>query len=168
VLPYNSRLVLRDNYGKAELDTLFRTATSFRFGSNAYSFNNKKNAAVAQLFTNWNNGANNELFLGYTTIRDFRPPDASFPSITVNNGCHGYADRGRRIELAGQFARPGHFRGHGQLHAPGWRKASREHRHAQRVLQDRQPVRAQLAGVIHLRQPRFSRGGQFRTPTRSA
>ena len=89
VLPYNSRLVLRDNYGKAELDTLFRTATSFRFGSNAYSFNNKKNAAVAQLFTNWNNGSNNELFLGYTTIRDFRPPDAGFPSNTVNTGITG-------------------------------------------------------------------------------
>ncbi|HEV7703883.1 MAG TPA: TonB-dependent receptor [Gemmatimonadaceae bacterium] len=89
VLPYNSRLVIRDNYGKAELDTLFRTSTSFRFGSNAYSFNNKKNAAVAQLFTNWNNGANNELFLGYTTIRDNRPPDADYPSITVNTGITG-------------------------------------------------------------------------------
>ena len=89
MLPYNSRLVLRDNYGKAELDTLFRTATSFRFGSNAYSFNNKKNAAVAQLFTNWNNGSNNELFLGYTTIRDIRPPDAGYPSITVNTGITG-------------------------------------------------------------------------------
>jgi carboxypeptidase family protein/TonB-dependent receptor-like protein len=89
VLPYNSRLVLRDNYGKAELDTLYRTSTSFRFGSNAYSFNNKKNAAVAQLFTNWNNGANNELFLGYTSIRDFRPPNANFPSITVNTGITG-------------------------------------------------------------------------------
>ncbi|MBA2684848.1 MAG: TonB-dependent receptor [Gemmatimonadaceae bacterium] len=89
VLPYNSRLVIRDNYGKAELDTLFRLPTSFRFGSNAYSFNNKKNAAVAQLFTNWNNGANNELFLGYTTIRDFRPPNADYPSITVNTGITG-------------------------------------------------------------------------------
>ena len=89
VLPYNSRLVLRDNYGKAELDTLFRTSTQYRFGSNAYSFNNKKNAAVAQLFTNWNNGANNELFLGYTTIRDVRPPNADFPSITVNTGITG-------------------------------------------------------------------------------
>ena len=89
VLPYNSRLVLRDNYGKAELDTLFRTPTSFRFNSNAYSFHNKKNAAVAQLFTNWNNGSNNELFLGYTTIRDVRPPNADYPSITVNTGITG-------------------------------------------------------------------------------
>jgi hypothetical protein len=89
VLPYNSRLVLRDNYGKAELDTLFRTSTQYRFGSNAYSFNNKKNAAVAQLFTNWNSGANNELFLGYTTIRDVRPPNANYPSITVNTGITG-------------------------------------------------------------------------------
>ena len=89
VLPYNSRLVIRDNYGKAELDTLFRLSTSFRFGSNAYSFNNKKNAAVAQLFTNWNNGSNNELFFGYTTIRDFRPPNSAFPSITVNTGITG-------------------------------------------------------------------------------
>jgi Carboxypeptidase regulatory-like domain len=89
VLPYNSRLVLRDNYGKAELDTLFRTPTSFRFNSNAYSFHNKKNAAVAQLFTNWTNGSNNELFLGYTTIRDVRPPNADYPSITVNTGITG-------------------------------------------------------------------------------
>ncbi len=89
VLPYNSRLVIRDNYGKAELDTLFRLPTSFRFGSNAYSFHNKKNATVAQLFTNWNNGANNELFVGYTTIRDFRPPNANYPSITVNTGITG-------------------------------------------------------------------------------
>ncbi|MEO6211137.1 MAG: TonB-dependent receptor [Gemmatimonadaceae bacterium] len=89
VLPYNSRLVIRDNYGKAELDTLYRLSTTYRFGSNAYSFNNKKNAAVAQLFTNWNNGSNNELFLGYTTIRDFRPPNADYPSIIVNTGVTG-------------------------------------------------------------------------------
>jgi hypothetical protein len=89
VLPYNSRLVVRDNYGQAEIDTLFRSPTSLRFTSNAYSFHNKKNAAVAQLFTNWNNGANNELFLGYTTIRDNRPPNAFFPSITVNTGITG-------------------------------------------------------------------------------
>ena len=124
VLPYNSRLVLRDNYGKAELDTLFRTATSFRFGSNAYRFNNKKNAAVAQLFTNWNNGANNELFLGYTTIRDNPPARRGFSVDHREHGDHGYADRGRRGELAGQFARPGHFRGHGQLHDPDWREPS--------------------------------------------
>ena len=89
VLPYNSRLVVRDNYGQAEIDTLFRLSTSLRFGSNAYSFHNKKNAAVAQLFTNWNNGANNELFLGYTTIRDNRPPNADYPQITVNTGITG-------------------------------------------------------------------------------
>ena len=90
VLPYNSRLVLRDNYGKAELDTLFRTIdVDFASARTPTSFNNKKNAAVAQLFTNWNNGANNELFLGYTTIRDDRPPDADFPSITVNTGITG-------------------------------------------------------------------------------
>ena len=160
VLPYNSRLVLRDNYGKAELDTLFRTSTSFRFGSNAYSFNNKKNAAVAQLFTNWNNGANNELFLGYTTIRDNRPPDAGYPVDHGEHRHHGDADCGGRGELAGERARSGHLRDHRQLHDSDRREAPAEHRHAQRVLQDGQSVRAQFGGCVHVRESRLARGGK--------
>jgi hypothetical protein len=101
VLPYNSRLVVRDNYGQAEIDTLFRSASSLRFNSNAYSFHNKKNAAVAQLFTNWNNGANNELFVGYTTIRDNRPPNADYPSITVNTGITGTLIAGAEVNSQG-------------------------------------------------------------------
>ena len=88
-LPYNSRLVLRHNYGSAEDDNFGRsTAVSnpiFALSSTSYYFQSKKNAPVAQLFTNFRNGSFNELIVGYNNIRDSRTPSVRSPLILVNN-----------------------------------------------------------------------------------
>ena len=87
-LPWGSRLVVRHNYGGAERDIFSRDAAStnnpiYRLTSNGYTFESKKNATVGQLYTNWQNGANNELFVGFTTVRDNRVTPGDFPQITV-------------------------------------------------------------------------------------
>jgi hypothetical protein len=88
-LPWSSRLVLRHNYGKAEIDVFSRDlptggTPTFNLTSQGYLFTSAKNSTVAQLFTNWSNGANNELFVGYTTVRDNRDTPADAPSIIIN------------------------------------------------------------------------------------
>lgn len=84
-LPWNSRLVVRHNYGSAEKDVFERDITgsqpAFKLGSNAYNFQSVKNSTVAQLYTNWTNGANNELFLSYTTVNDKRLTPGNVPQI---------------------------------------------------------------------------------------
>ncbi len=82
-LPYNSQLVLRHNYGHAEDDNFFRSASSYKFSDNAYFFNSKKQAPAMQLRTLFANGAYNELMAGFTQIRDRRTPFSSSPEITV-------------------------------------------------------------------------------------
>ena len=90
MLPYNSRLVLRDNYGQAEQDDALRAVDGnpFRFGSTRTHFNSKKNAPVAQLLTNFTNGAYNELILGYTTHS--RRASARRRAVRVDHGEHGH------------------------------------------------------------------------------
>lgn len=87
-LPWSSRLVVRHNFGGAEIDVFSRDAAStsnpiYRLTDNGYTFESKKNATVAQLYTNWQNGANNELFVGFTTVRDNRKTPGDIPQITV-------------------------------------------------------------------------------------
>jgi outer membrane receptor protein involved in Fe transport len=87
-LPYNSRLVLRHNYVSADNDVFFRdvstTATpTFPLSSNVYAITNKTNSTVGQLFTNWANGASNELLLSYQTIEDARSTPVISPQITI-------------------------------------------------------------------------------------
>lgn len=88
-LPWRSRLVVRHNYGGAERYEFSRDLATggtptFNLTSQGYLFTSKKNSSVAQLFTNWENGANNELFVGYTTVRDNRDTPQDAPSIIVN------------------------------------------------------------------------------------
>lgn len=88
-LPYNSSLVLRHNYGKAEDDNFSRSFTSSTFPllNNGYAFTSTKNATVAQLRTAFDNGWYNELFVGLTSIRDRRTPYiVGQPMITVDMG----------------------------------------------------------------------------------
>ena len=86
-LPFNSTLMLRYNYGGATQDVFSRgspgTLVSWPLTSNEYQFLSVKRAAVAQLRSNFSNGSYNELFLGYTTIRDVRAPVAVAPQINV-------------------------------------------------------------------------------------
>ncbi len=73
-LPFNSSLVLRHNYGKAEDDNFGRsfTGTTFALLNNGYAFKSDKGATVAQLRSSFAGGAYNEIFAGFTTIRDRR------------------------------------------------------------------------------------------------
>ncbi|GAC1480452.1 MAG: TonB-dependent receptor [Gemmatimonadaceae bacterium] len=82
-LPGNSQLILRHNFGRAELDEFSRSTTSFRLNSNGYRFKSDKNATVAQLRTLFGNGSFNELFLNYTTIRDIRAPNVRAAQVTA-------------------------------------------------------------------------------------
>jgi hypothetical protein len=80
---WNSRLVLRDNYGRAEDQVFSRSAGTFSYSSNAYNFTSEKNALVGQLFTTLPSGANNELYVGYNPIRDRRASPGISPQISV-------------------------------------------------------------------------------------
>jgi hypothetical protein len=86
ILPWNSTLVLRHNYGGAE-DDIFSRATNgsdFPLTNASYFFESKKNATVAQLRTNFENGSYNEFNVGYTTIRDRRTPVVrGMPQVTT-------------------------------------------------------------------------------------
>lgn len=77
-LPFNSSLVLRHNYGKAQDDNFSRsfTGSTFPLLINGYAFKSDKGATVAQLRSSFSNGAYNEIFAGLTTIRDRRTPFA--------------------------------------------------------------------------------------------
>lgn len=89
-LPWNSTLVLRDNYAHAAQDVFSRGALgssatpAFPLTSWLYQFNSAKNAPVAQLRTNFNNGSYNEAIAAYTRIRDSRAtPGTLQPAISV-------------------------------------------------------------------------------------
>jgi carboxypeptidase family protein len=87
-LPWNSTLVLRDNYAHAEQQVFSRGASgatpAFGLTSNLYQFTSDKNAPVAQLRTNFANGAYNEVIVAYTRIRDKRAtPGTLQPQITT-------------------------------------------------------------------------------------
>jgi hypothetical protein len=87
-LPWNSTLVLRDNYGKARQDAFSRGSTgslpSFPLTSYEYQYLSTKNNIGGQLRTNFNNGAFNELLVGVTRIRDDRPGvGGRFPMVTA-------------------------------------------------------------------------------------
>ena len=86
VLPGNSALVLRHNYGGADDDIFSRSlnGSDFPLTNASYFFRSEKNATVAQLRTNFNSGAYNEFNVGYTSIRDRRTPViAGQPQVTM-------------------------------------------------------------------------------------
>ena len=86
-LPWNSTLVLRDNYGRATQDIFSRGSSgalpSFPLTSNGYQFRSKKNNVGAQFRTNFASGAYNEVLASYTAIRDIRSPNVAAPQVTV-------------------------------------------------------------------------------------
>lgn len=73
-LPWNSILTVRDNYAHAEQDVFSRSSSgsTFALSDNGYTFKSDKSAYVAQLKSQFSNGAYNELFAGLTHIRDAR------------------------------------------------------------------------------------------------
>jgi len=81
------RLTVRHNYIKAFDDNISRSPTLFRFGNNAYRFNNKQNTTVAELRSRISNKFSNNLIVSRQTIRDFRTTYGSlFPFIEISKG----------------------------------------------------------------------------------
>lgn len=80
------QFAIRYNFIDAFDDNLSRSANFFRFGNNAYQFNNKQNVVVAELRSNFNSKFSNNLILGYSSIRDNRKTAGElFPQITISN-----------------------------------------------------------------------------------
>ena len=81
------RLTVRHNYIKAFDDNISRSPTLFRFGNNAYRFNNEQNTTVAELRSRFSNKVSNSLILSMQRIRDFRTTYGSlFPFIEISKG----------------------------------------------------------------------------------
>lgn len=80
-------LTVRHNYIKAFDDNISRSPTLFRFGNNAYRFNNNQNITVAELRSRFSSTYSNNLILGLHRIRDFRSTYGSlFPFIEISKG----------------------------------------------------------------------------------
>ncbi|RYF95436.1 MAG: TonB-dependent receptor, partial [Chitinophagaceae bacterium] len=81
------RLTVRHNYIKAYDDNISRSPTLFRFGNNAYRFNNEQNTTVAELRSRFSNRVSNNLIVSMQRIRDFRTTYGSlFPFIEISKG----------------------------------------------------------------------------------
>jgi outer membrane receptor for ferrienterochelin and colicin len=81
------RLVFHYNYSRGERlrQQNNRGSTLAVYSSNFHNFVNVKNAPVLQLFSNFKNGASNELFVGYNNWYNRRTPQSPLPQIRVNN-----------------------------------------------------------------------------------
>ena len=81
-----NQLTVRYNYIDAFDDNISRSGTFFRFGNNAYKFENKQHVAVAEWRSKLTDNLSNNLIIGYTSIRDKRTTAGSlFPQITILN-----------------------------------------------------------------------------------
>jgi outer membrane receptor for ferrienterochelin and colicin len=81
------RLVFHYNYSRGERlrQQNNRSVTQAVYSSNFHNFVNVKSAPVLQFFSNFKNGASNELFVGYNNWYNRRTPLSSFPQIRINN-----------------------------------------------------------------------------------
>jgi hypothetical protein len=87
-LPWNTRLVLRDNYVGADNVSFSRSAATstspnFNLTSNLFEFSSKTNAIVGELLTNLPSGLFNEFLVNNTTTSDFRTVPVHFPQLTI-------------------------------------------------------------------------------------
>lgn len=81
-----NQLTLRHSYIDAFDDNISRSSTSFRFGNNAYKFDNTQNISVLELRSTISPSVSNNLIVGYSRIRDKRATAGSlFPQIQINN-----------------------------------------------------------------------------------
>jgi hypothetical protein len=83
-LPVNSRLVARYNYVDAQQDIFSRSATRLNLSNNGYNFRSTTNSYLTQLFSNMDNGSNNEFLVGLTKIRDKRITPISAPFVVIS------------------------------------------------------------------------------------
>jgi hypothetical protein len=81
----NSRLVVREVLNTSHLDVFSRTSSSFWLGSDLETkIDNNQNTTI-QLFTNFKNGSENELTLGYSYLDFQRQPSVISPQVQVQN-----------------------------------------------------------------------------------
>jgi hypothetical protein len=86
-LPWNTSVVLRHNYGRAERDVFSRgssgTSPAIPLSNNGYFFQSTKHSTVLQLRTHLSEDSFNELIVGYNQIEDRRTPRVQAPQITT-------------------------------------------------------------------------------------
>jgi hypothetical protein len=85
----NSRVVAKFQYNDASLDVFDRSATvtnpTIELSNNGYFFDDKTYNPSLQFFTNFANGAANELLVSANIIRDRRTPFVREPVVVVQN-----------------------------------------------------------------------------------
>ncbi|MDO7874136.1 TonB-dependent receptor [Hymenobacter sp. ASUV-10] len=85
-----NQLTLRHNYVQAFDDNITRSSNLFRFGNNAYEFNNTTNSTVLQLISRFGR-VSNDLILGYSRINDKRStPGELFPQANFTQSGRQY------------------------------------------------------------------------------
>ncbi|HEY5022175.1 MAG TPA: TonB-dependent receptor, partial [Gemmatimonadaceae bacterium] len=82
-LPASSRIVARYNYVNGQQDILSRSPTVLSLSNNGYNFQSVTNSYLAQAFSGFNNGSNNEFLIGLTKIRDKRITPMSAPFVRI-------------------------------------------------------------------------------------
>lgn len=88
------RLNLRYSYVQGSNYIFGRSRNILRLNDNGYTMNNKTHSFVSELNSNFGQGKNNELRVGYTRVRDFRTPEGKpFPYVQV------YIDDNRQVQL---------------------------------------------------------------------
>ena len=97
-----NRLVLRHNFAGSDDDNFGRslpnaTQPNFGFSSNQYFFRSRANQSVAQFYSNFANGLNNELIVGYSTVRDSRTAPIRAPQIAAITARQGGSGTSRLI-----------------------------------------------------------------------
>jgi outer membrane receptor protein involved in Fe transport len=98
------QLTLRHNYINAYDDNISRSRTAFRFGNNAYRFNNNQNITVAELRSRFSSSLSNNLIIGLHRIRDFRSTyGALFPSIEITHNSGTITLGSERSSVANQL-----------------------------------------------------------------
>jgi hypothetical protein len=81
------KLTLRNSYvNNTSTTEPSSSKTSISFANNGIYFPSKTNSFAAELKSNWND-KNNNLIVGYTTVRDNRDPiGGKFPALTIYDG----------------------------------------------------------------------------------
>jgi hypothetical protein len=103
-LSENNTLTLRHNYVSAFDDNLTRSGNNFRFGNNAYQFNNLTNSTVAELNSRFAGGFSNKLILTYTAIRDTRGVvGAAGPAFQIQDNGNTYSLGQERSSVGNQL-----------------------------------------------------------------
>lgn len=80
-----NRVVLRGIYNKSQGDDFSRSTSTFTLSSNRFKRDEWSSSITGQFFSNFNNGATNELQLGVIRQRFARVFDNIGPQVTVSN-----------------------------------------------------------------------------------